>query len=141
MNQRLTYITLGVSDLEVMTSFYKEKFGWTPLKEMEGICFFKLNGIILALFPAKELAEDAGIPFHSSKWKQISFSINFNSEEEVDENIAALKENGVSIIKTPQKVFWGGYSGYIEDPEANLWELAYNPFLEMDENWNVLGHQ
>ena len=141
MNQRLTYVTLGVSNLEEMTSFYKEKFGWTPLKEMEGICFFKLNGIILALFPAKELAEDAGITFHSSKWKQMSFSINFNSEKEVDQNIAALKKKGVSIIKKPQKVFWGGYSSYVQDPESNLWELAYNPFLEMDENGYVSGHQ
>jgi predicted enzyme related to lactoylglutathione lyase len=129
MNQRLTYITLGVSDLETMASFYKEKFGWTPLKEMEGICFFKLNGIILALFPAKELAEDAGIPFQPCQWKQMSFSINFNSEKEVDENINALKRNGVSVIKKPQKVFWGGYSSYFEDPESNLWELRLQSFF------------
>ena len=50
-------------------------------------------------------------------------------------------KKGVAIIKSPEKVFWGGYSGYIADPDGNLWEIAFNPFLEMDEEGNVLGHE
>lgn len=141
MDQRLTFITLGVRDLPAMTSFYKNIFEWTPMKEMEGITFFNLNGIVLALFPTSALKEDAGIDTSTEGWKQMSFSINFSSAAAVDHEIDRLRALGVNVIKSPQDVFWGGYHAYIEDPEHNLWELAFNPFLDMDEKGYVQGHQ
>ena len=33
------------------------------------------------------------------------------------------------LVKKPQKVFWGGYSGYFKDPDGHLWEVAHNPFF------------
>jgi hypothetical protein len=51
-----------------------------------------------------------------------------------------LDGKGVRIIKAPQKASWGGYSGYVTDIEDNLWEIAYNPILEMDSAGNVLIH-
>jgi catechol 2,3-dioxygenase-like lactoylglutathione lyase family enzyme len=141
MNQRLSFITIGVDNLEVMTRFYKKKFGWTPLKEMDGISFFLLNGFVLGLFPANELAADIGIQPGGSGFKRFTLSINFNSEKEVDSVVEDLKSKGVEIVKAPEKVFWGGYSGYIKDPENNYWELAYNPYLEQDSNNNIIGHQ
>lgn len=141
MEQRLTFITLGVKDLGLMADFYKSKFGWEPHKEMDSIVFFKLNGVILALYPAEELAADAKIPFSGQGWKQFTLSINYDSEEEVDKCVEQLTKNGVSVVKAPGGVFWGGYSAYVEDAEFNLWEIAYNPFLEMDEEGNVLGHE
>ena len=141
MHQRLTYITLGVKDMKLMADFYKEKFGWQPFREMDDIIFFKMNGFILAFYPADELAKDAQIANSGSGWKQMSFSINFNSTDEVDIEIERLKKEGVKILKEPQSVFWGGYSAYVEDPESNLWEFAYNPFLEMDSEGNVLMHK
>ena len=141
MNQRLSFITIGVENLEVMTRFYKGKFGWTTLKEMDGISFFLLNGFVLGLFPANELAADIGIQPGGSGFKRFTLSINFNSEEAVDSVFEDLKSKGVEIVKAPEKVFWGGYSGYIKDPEDNYWELAYNPYLEQDSNNNIIGHQ
>lgn len=61
MQQRLSFITLGVNDLDSVKNFYIEKFGWKPLKDSDGIVFFKLNGFILALFPNEELAKDANL--------------------------------------------------------------------------------
>jgi uncharacterized protein len=140
MDQRLTFITLGVQNIAKMSGFYKEKFGWQPLLEMEGTVFFKLNGIILALFPSDELAKDAGIKMDTGNWKQMSLAINFSSEEEVRRAVDSLRLDGVKVVKEPQSVFWGGYHAYVEDPELNLWELAYNPFLTMDDQGNVLTH-
>lgn len=141
MDQRLTFLTLGVKDLGVMKDFYQNKFGWEVHKEMEGIAFFRLNGIILALYPATELASDANIPLSGEGWKRFSFSINFRSEAEVDQQVETLTSKGVNLVKAPQQVFWGGYNSYVEDAEFNLWELAYNPFLEMDTEGNVLNHK
>ena len=137
MDQRLTFITLGVIDLAMMRDFYVEKFGWTPMQDNEGIVFFRLNGIVLALYSSSELAEDVGIAGHGSGFKRFSLSINFNSADEVDKVYDELLENGVQGIRKPEKVFWGGYRGYIADPEGNFWELAHNPFLPLDEDGNV----
>jgi catechol 2,3-dioxygenase-like lactoylglutathione lyase family enzyme len=133
MQQRLSFLTIGVNDLEQMKNFYIEKFGWQPMKDNDGIVFFKLNGFILGLFPANELAEDIGISQDGSGFKRITTAINFSSEKEVDDVFAEMQQKGVRIIKAPAKVFWGGYSGYIADIENNYWEFAFNPFIKFED--------
>ena len=140
MKQLIHFITLGVNDLDAMKKFYIEKFGWTPLKDDQAIVFFKLNGFILSLFADEELAKDAGVQHEKHKYKGFTLAINFRSEQEVDKAFSDMKGKNVHVVKEPEKVFWGGYSGYVEDIEHNLWELAFNPFLEMDEKDNVVTH-
>jgi len=140
MEQRLTFITLGAKDTSALKQFYIEKFGWTAIKT-GGIIFFKMNGFILALYPADELANDAGVMLDGTGFKKFTLAINYRSEKEVDEVFKMLKSRNVRIVKAPQKASWGGYSGYAADPENNLWEIAYNPFLELDSNGNVAAHQ
>jgi len=138
MEQRLTFITLGVNDLDTSRKFYEEIFGWKPEANSGGdVVFFKLNGIMLSLFPRKELAHDAQVPAKGSGFRSFSLAYNVRSEKEVDNLIAELRSKGVTIHKEPQKVFWGGYSSYAADPDGNLWEIAYNPYLAMNNNGNV----
>jgi len=141
MDQRLTFITIGAKDLNKLKQFYIEKFQWKPLKDDNGIVFFKLNGFILGLYPADELAKDANASGDCSGLKGFSLSINYNSEKEVDEVFKVLQGRGVQVVKPPQKAFWGGYSGYVVDTEGNHWEIAFNPFLVMDRNYNVVTHK
>ena len=140
MEQRLTFITLGAKDTSALKQFYIEKFGWTPIKT-DGIVFFKMNGFILSIFPVDELAEDAGVSKEGSGFKKFTLAINYRSEAEVDREFAVMKSKGVRVVKTPKKASWGGYSGYVADIEDNLWEIAYNPFLELDNNGSVTTHQ
>ena len=139
--QRLSFITLGVNNLENMKNFYLEKFGWTPLKDSDGIVFFKLNGVILSLFPWDELAEDASVPSDGHGFKGFTLAIALRSVKEVDELFQNFRGKAVKIVKLPETAVWGGYSGYVKDIENNLWEFAYNPFLEMDDIGNVTGHK
>jgi catechol-2,3-dioxygenase len=141
MEQRLTFITLGVDDFDKMKQFYQNIFGWTPMLDRDGIVFFKLNGIILSLFSNHQLAEDAKVKSDGSGFKRFTLAICMNSEAEVDALFKDLSQKEVHVTKAPEKVFWGGYSGYIADPENNLWEIAYNPFLGMDKEGNVTVHQ
>jgi predicted enzyme related to lactoylglutathione lyase len=141
LDQRITFFTIGVDNLEKVKQFYIDVFGWKPMKDDNGIVFFKLNGFILSLFPNNELAKDAGVKNDGKGFKRSSLAINFNSEKEVDKIFKSLKEKGVKILKPPQKVFWGGYHCYIADVENNLWEIAYNPFLKMDKKGNVGSHK
>ena len=56
------------------------------------------------------------------------------SEAEVHEIMKLAKKAGALIAKEPQKVFWGGYSGYFKDLNGYYWEVAYNPYWSFDEN-------
>jgi hypothetical protein len=138
MEQRLTIITLGVSDLKKSTDFYKTKFGWKKSElSNEHISFFTLNGIQLALYDRNELAEDATVNSNGYGFKGFTLAYNTKSEKEVDQLIEKLRAEGVKIIKEPQKVIWGGYSSYVSDLDGNLWEIAFNPFLKLNEDGNV----
>ena len=140
MEQRLTIITLGVSDINVASDFYENKLGWKRHgSSMGDIVFFMLNGIQLAIYPRTELAKDATVPAKGEGFKGFTLAHNVRSEKEVDELIATLKNKGVKVVKEPQKAEWGGYSSYISDPEGNLWEIAFNPYMNLDKAGNVIG--
>jgi uncharacterized protein len=139
MEQRITLITLGVRNLQRSKDFYQNIFGWQPLESSnERIVFFQLNGIQLALFPQESLADDAGVEADGKGFRGFSLAYNVGSGQEVDELFASLESKGVQVLKQPGKVFWGGYSGYVADPDDNLWEIAYNPFLPLDKHGNTL---
>jgi catechol 2,3-dioxygenase-like lactoylglutathione lyase family enzyme len=140
MEQRLTLLIVGVKDFPKMRAFYEEKFGWRPEAGNGHVVFYKLNGFMLGLFGESALAEDACVPSDRHGFKAFSLAQNFTSIAEVDRRFAELTIKGVRILKTPQQAFWGGYSGYVADPEGNLWELAYNPFMTFDDAGNVLTH-
>jgi predicted lactoylglutathione lyase len=141
MDQRLTFITIGAKDLGKLKQFYIDKFGWKPLKDDQNIVFFKMNGFILGLYPLDELAKDANAESNSNNLKGVSFSINYDSKKQVDEVFSMLQHRGVQVVKQPEKAFWGGYSGYVIDVEGNHWEIAYNPYLVMDKDHNVVTHR
>jgi uncharacterized glyoxalase superfamily protein PhnB len=133
-NPKISFITLGVKNLAIMTRFYRDVLGWQMEKEQEGVSFFKMNGgTVFALFSAEDLAKDIGLKSDQvaadNSFKKMSLALNFDSIIKVDAFFAFLKQKGVYIQKAPQTVFWGGYSGYFKDPEDNYWEVAYNPFL------------
>lgn len=138
MEQRLTIITLGVSDLKKSTEFYESKFGWKKSDSSnEFISFFTLNGMQLALYPRNELAADATVDSNGTGFKGFTISHNAKTEKEVDQIIANLRAKGVRIVKEPAKVPWGGYSSYVSDLDGYLWEIAYNPYLEFDNKENI----
>jgi hypothetical protein len=140
MEQRLTIIGLGVNNLEVATQFYEEKFGWKKMTSSnEFISFFQLNGILLSLYPYDKLAEDAKVSAEGSGFKKFTLAYNTTSKQEVDELIEVLEAKGLRIVKRPEEVFWGGYSSYVADMDDNLWEIAFNPFLPLDENGNIIA--
>ncbi|HAX95899.1 MAG TPA: glyoxalase [Prolixibacteraceae bacterium] len=131
LDQRITFITLGVKNLQASIDFYENCFGWRRSDmSSDNMVLFALNGIHLALYPSEELAEDALVSPEGEGFKGFTLAHNVWSEAEVDNVIENLRRKGVRVVKEPQKVFWGGYSSYIADPDGFLWEIAYNPFLE-----------
>jgi hypothetical protein len=138
MRQKLNLITLGVSDFKKSLEFYEKGLGWIKSEaSLDELALFPLGGITLALYPLRDLADDAAISNTISGFSGITLSYNAKSEKEVDEVLTQVQKLGAKIIKPAQKVFWGGYSGYFKDIDGHLFEVAYNPFWEFDENDNL----
>ena len=141
MEQRLSILTLGVDDLAAMRNFYVEKFGWTPVAENKNIVFFKLNGALLSFFEKEDLAQDAQVEPAAVGSKPFSLAHIVETEEEVDELFALLESKGVEIVKRPERTFFGAYGGYVVDVEGNLWDIACNPYIELDEWGDIVTHK
>ncbi len=137
MEQRLSVVTLGVADLDRSKRFYAEGLGWKAGNADAQIVFFQLNGIIFALYPRDELAKDALVPSDGGGFSGVTLAYCARSKEEVDKIIALAEAAGARIVKQPQDVFWGGYSGYFADLDGHLWEVAWNPYWKLDEQGNV----
>jgi catechol 2,3-dioxygenase-like lactoylglutathione lyase family enzyme len=128
MKPRMSMITLGVNDLNRSVEFYQVGLGFPRQGEEENVAFFDLNGTWLGLYGREALAEDAQVNPEGSGFNSFSISHNVSSEEEVEEVMQQALDAGAELVKKPQKVFWGGFSGYFKDPDGHLWEVAYNPF-------------
>jgi len=139
MRQKLNLITLGVDNFEKAIDFYERGLGWKKSSaSQDDIAFFQLGGIVLGLYPRKLLARDATVNDKGTGFSGITIAYNAKSEREVDEVLKEVEKLGATIIKPAQKVFWGGYSGYFKDIDGHLFEVAYNPFWEFDDDDNLI---
>ena len=141
MKQTLSMVTLGVADLARSLAFYEGVLGWrrSPESQEGSVAFFGLGGFFLGLYPREALAEDAKVSAAGDGFNAFALAHNVGSEAEVDAVFAMVEERGGggTVIKPPEKVFWGGYSGYIADPDGHLIEVAHNPFWKLDERGHV----
>lgn len=137
--QRLSLVTLGVDDLERAIRFYEDVLGWRKIPDCPPtIGFFDMGSIAFSLYPNSEMVKECGeeltpLPPH----RGFALAYNARSEAEVDELFAHLKSNDATILKEPEKVFWGGYSGYFADPDGHKWEVAHNPFWTIESDGRV----
>ncbi len=138
MEQRLSLVTLGVSDVTASRRFY-ERLGWraAPVGGDE-IAFFQLGGIALALYGSEDLAKDTGLPSSVSDTRSIALAYNVRQKEDVDAMLAEAERTGAQILKPAKEKFWGGYSGYFADPDGYPWEVAWNPGFELKEDGSIV---
>jgi uncharacterized protein len=123
----LSVVTLGVVDLAASTAFYTS-LGWAALPASSAdVTFFQLGGVVLGLFPRVALAHDARVAADGEGFRGITLAINLSSTQLVDAAFASWAALGGTVVKPPETVFWGGYSGYVADPDGHLWEIAHNP--------------
>ncbi len=134
--QRVTLITLGVVDLERSKAFYGA-LGWTPTKDESEVVFYQINGMVLGFFVLGPLAKDQGRPDAKLGTGAMTLAQNFTTDAEVDAAYALAIGAGATALKAPEKVFWGGYSGYYADPDGHVWEVAQNPFWELDPDGSL----
>lgn len=135
---RINLVTVGVEDMSRSLTFYKAIGFQTPeTSESPPIVFFDNEGSKLELFPLNELQKDIDPddPPEKSRgsFSGITFACNMKSEREVDDMMKRVEEAGGDVVKDPQPVYWGGYSGYFRDPDGYYWELAYAADWQFDD--------
>ena len=133
MEQRVSLITLGVTDLGQARAFY-EALGWeTGAQPDDDVVFFQAGGMIVALWDRRSLAEDSVVS-DSGGWGGITLAHNVRSNDEVDAVLSEAKKAGATIARAGAETFWGGYSGVFIDPDGHPWEVAHNPGWTIHED-------
>jgi predicted lactoylglutathione lyase len=136
MDQRLSLITLGVSDLARARAFY-EAIGWrTNAGVDDDVVFFQALGMVIALWSRERLAEDSAVT-DDGGWGGVTLAYNARSPDEVDRVIDEARAAGATIPREPGETFWGGYSGIFIDPDGHPWEVAHNPRWAIGEDGAV----
>lgn len=133
MEQRLSLVTLAVEDLESTTAFYEDGLEWELGFSNEEVSFFQLNGIVLSLFRRDRFAEELGVSEDELEPGGTALAYNVRAKEEVDAVVELFREAGGRVLVEPREAEWGGYSGYVADPEGHRWEVAWNPAWRIDE--------
>jgi uncharacterized protein len=141
MDQQVSFITLGVRDLAAARRFYVDGLGWTPTLDVtDEVCFLQVAlGVLVALWPAADLHADIGsgdAPGPASA-APVAFAHNVTSEAAVDAAIARVVAAGGTVRKPAQIAFFGGYHGYVADPDGFTWEIAYNPSWRVEDDGTV----
>ena len=126
MQQQISVITLGVSDLARSKRFYVEGFGWKPAFENPEIAFYQMNGLMLGTWLAPALSEDsrrkpAGGP------GAFALAHNVTTQAAVQPLIDRLAQSGGTILRPADAPPHGGFRGYIANPDGHAWEIAHNP--------------
>lgn len=132
MEQRLSLVTLGVSDVGRAKAFY-EALGWEGRQPAGDVVFFQAGGMVVALWSREQLAEDSTVE-DSGGWGGVTLAHNVRSPEEVDSVLAEAERAGAMIGRAGAPTFWGGYSGVFVDPDGHPWEVAHNPHWTIDED-------
>jgi predicted lactoylglutathione lyase len=136
VEQRLSLVTLGVTDLKRARSFY-EALGWRG-QEVEETVFFDAGGVVLVLWGREKLALDSGVEDSGPLgFSGVVLAHNVRSEEEVEQVIAAAASAGATITRAPADTFYGGYAGCFADPEGHVWEIAYNPGFALGDDGSI----
>lgn len=131
VEQRLSLVTLGVSDLDRSRRFY-ERLGWHG-QQVEETVFFQAGGIGIVLWGRDKLAEDSGlVDMHADGFGGIALAHNVRSAAEVDDVVAAAAEAGATVTRPPAETFYGGYAGCFTDLDGHVWEIAHNPGFGLD---------
>jgi hypothetical protein len=140
MEQRISLITLGVTDLGRSRRFY-ERLGWHG-QEVEQTVFLQAGGLALVLWGRADLAADSGWAEDATdalrgRFGGIVLAQNVRSAAAVDEILRDAAAAGATITKPAAGTFYGGYAGVFADPDGHLWEIAHNPGFPLADDGSL----
>lgn len=138
MEQRLSLITLGVSDVARARAFY-EALGWAGESPDGDVVFFQVGGLVVGLWGRADLAVDSLVD-DAGGWGGVTLALCVGSPAEVDAVLAEAARAGARIGRPGAPTSWGGYSGIFVDPDGHPWEVAHNQGFVLGEDGSTRLH-
>ncbi|WP_324650836.1 VOC family protein [Georgenia sp. H159] len=129
MDQRVSFITLAVRDLDASRRFYLDGLGRTAAVDVPGEVVMISVGerVVLSLWDEQAFEAEVGPVARGSGVPPVTLAHNVATEEAVEDVLATARAAGASAVGVPTRREWGGYTGYFADPDGFRWEVAYNP--------------
>ncbi len=129
MDQRVSFITLVVTDLDATRRFYVDGLGWEPELDMPGevLMFRVAEKVVLSMWVESGFIEEVGHAPARGGVPPITLSHNLATTQGVDTVLEQARVAGATAVGEGVQREWGGYSGYFADPDGFRWEVAYNP--------------
>jgi len=129
MEQRLCFVTLAVADVAAARAFYVDGLGWRPELDIPGdILMIRVaDRVILSLWSRAGFVEEVGEPAPVGTLAPITLAHNVGGPAEVDRALADAVRAGGRLVQPGRQREWGGYSGYVADPDGYCWEVSWNP--------------
>jgi len=129
MDQRISFLTLAVSDLEASREFYLDGLGWTAELYVPGEVLMIRTGehLILSLWARSGFEAEVGPIGKVEGIVPITIAHNVHTEAEVDAVLELARSAGADPVAGAERRDWGGYTGYFADPDGFRWEIAWNP--------------
>ena len=93
---------------------------------------------MIALYPRKIFADDAGVENKAAAFSDVTLSYNAKNKTEVDDVLKEVEKCEATIVEPYQKVFWGWHSGYFKDLNPRLIAVVFNFFWQLDEKNLIL---
>lgn len=129
MDQRVSFITLAVADLDRTHAFYVGGLGWTAELYVPGEVLMIRTGehLILSLWAEAGFEAEVGPIRRGAGIVPITLAHNVRTETEVDQILELARALGADPVSEAVRRDWGGYTGYFADPDGYRWEIAVNP--------------
>lgn len=126
MQQQISVITLGVTDLARSKRFYVNGFGWKPVLDTDEIVFYQRNGFVLGTWLKAKLEEDMKQQASPAPGAY-ALAHNVTDPLQVTQVLNQLIAHGGSLLRAADQPPHGGLRGYVADPDGHTWEIAWNP--------------
>ena len=129
MDQRLSFVTLGVRDLAASRAFYVDGLGWQPALDVPGeVLMIKVGPlVVLSLWDRAAFEEEVGPVAHEPGLAPVTLAHNVVERGDVDTVLGTARAAGADPVSDAFDRDWGGRSGYFADPDGFRWEVAWNP--------------
>lgn len=129
MDQRISFVTLAVEDLDATRRFYVDGLGWTAALDVPGEVLMIQAGehVVLSFWVEHEFEAEVGAIRRGPGLAPITIAHNVATEAEVDAVLGTARTAGADPVQPGQRREWGGYTGYFGDPDGYRWEIATNP--------------
>lgn len=129
MDQRISFVTLAVADLDATRRFYLDGLGWRAELDVPGEVLMIRAGehLVLSLWDRGHFEAEVGPIATGEGVAPLTLAHNVATREEVDAVLATAAAAGADPVQTAEEREWGGYTGCFGDPDGFRWEIAYNP--------------